>query len=256
MAALVGFGAAAINPYMAFESIEDMVADRGVIADLQRTRPRPRRPRARACNYVQDGHRRGLYGAQLFQAIAQVLDEYFHRAELPGRIDLDDIADGGPAGMNWPTWTAPSAPTRSAASAPGANGEYPVNPDSAFKLQHARAGQYSVSTGGRPAASGTCRAVCTCVLLSPSTRSSPSASIVKRFSTGAMVDQPGASWPSPWRPVQLGRAADKCSTDSSPTTTTGRALHQAGGLWRVRRHAPSHLTNCTSNQDGARRKPW
>ena len=30
MACLVGFGAAAINPYMAFESIEDM-CDRGVI---------------------------------------------------------------------------------------------------------------------------------------------------------------------------------------------------------------------------------
>ena len=33
MAALIGFGAAAINPYMAFESIEDMV-DRGVITGI------------------------------------------------------------------------------------------------------------------------------------------------------------------------------------------------------------------------------
>src|SRR6202020_986870 len=36
MAALVGFGAAAINPYMAFESIEDMI-DRGVIEGIDRT---------------------------------------------------------------------------------------------------------------------------------------------------------------------------------------------------------------------------
>src|SRR4029077_13382250 len=35
MACLVGFGAAAINPYMAFESIEDMI-DRGVLKDLDR----------------------------------------------------------------------------------------------------------------------------------------------------------------------------------------------------------------------------
>ena len=51
MAALIGFGAAAINPYMAFESIEDMV-DRGVITGIdQRHRPRPTtsRPPARAC---------------------------------------------------------------------------------------------------------------------------------------------------------------------------------------------------------------
>src|SRR3546814_18897292 len=33
MACLVGFGAAAIHPYMAFESIEDM-CDRGVIAGI------------------------------------------------------------------------------------------------------------------------------------------------------------------------------------------------------------------------------
>jgi len=36
MAALVGFGAAAINPYMAFESIEDMI-DRGA---MKGSRPR------------------------------------------------------------------------------------------------------------------------------------------------------------------------------------------------------------------------
>ena len=35
MAALVGFGAAAINPYMVFESIEDML-DRGVLEGLDR----------------------------------------------------------------------------------------------------------------------------------------------------------------------------------------------------------------------------
>ena len=51
MAALVGFGAAAINPYMAFESIEDMV-DRGVhrpASTATRRRPTTSRPRARAC---------------------------------------------------------------------------------------------------------------------------------------------------------------------------------------------------------------
>ena len=50
MAMLVGFGCAAINPYMAFESIEDML-DRGVITGMTATRPRPTtsRPPARAC---------------------------------------------------------------------------------------------------------------------------------------------------------------------------------------------------------------
>ena len=51
MAALVGFGAAAINPYMAFESIEDMI-DRGVIDGHQQREGQGRttsRPPARAC---------------------------------------------------------------------------------------------------------------------------------------------------------------------------------------------------------------
>ena len=50
MACLVGFGAAAINPYMAFESIEDMV-DRGVITGISsdKAKATTSRPRARAC---------------------------------------------------------------------------------------------------------------------------------------------------------------------------------------------------------------
>ena len=59
MACLVGFGAAAINPYMAFESIEDMV-DRGVDHRHQQRQGqgqlRQGRGQGRAEGDVQDGH--------------------------------------------------------------------------------------------------------------------------------------------------------------------------------------------------------
>ena len=46
MALLIGYGAGAINPYLAFESIEDMIAD-----EHQRPR-RHRRPRGACKNYI------------------------------------------------------------------------------------------------------------------------------------------------------------------------------------------------------------
>ena len=102
MAALVGFGAAAINPYMAFESIEDMV-DRGVITDISSDKAKANYVKAAGKGVLKVMSKMGIStlasytGAQLFQAIGisqQVLDEYFTGLSCPvGGIDLDDIAD-------------------------------------------------------------------------------------------------------------------------------------------------------------------
>ncbi|GAB3274298.1 glutamate synthase large subunit [Parasphingorhabdus pacifica] len=102
IAALLGYGAAAVNPYLAFEAIEDMVAT-GQIGAL--------RPRAAVRNYVQalvKGVRKvmskmgistvGAYtAAQIFEAVGlapQVVDEYFRgTASKIGGVGLDELAE-------------------------------------------------------------------------------------------------------------------------------------------------------------------
>src|SRR6201991_2644987 len=100
MACLVGFGAAAINPYMAFESIEDMV-DRGVITGITSDKAKANYVKAAGKGVLKVMSKMGIStlasytGAQLFQAIGisqQLLDEYFTGLTCPvGGIDLGDI---------------------------------------------------------------------------------------------------------------------------------------------------------------------
>src|SRR5215470_216108 len=102
MACLVGFGAAAIKPYMAFESIEDMV-DRGVITGITSDRAKANYVKAAGKGVLKVMSKMGIStlasytGAQLFQAIGMsqpVLDDYFSGLSCAvGGIDLDDIAD-------------------------------------------------------------------------------------------------------------------------------------------------------------------
>src|ERR1700756_2581639 len=101
MAMLCGFGAAAINPYMAFESIEDMV-DRGVISGISSDKAKANYVKAAGKGVLKVMSKMGIStlasytGAQLFQAIGiaqDVLDEYFTGLSCPtGGITLDDIA--------------------------------------------------------------------------------------------------------------------------------------------------------------------
>ncbi|WP_327148943.1 glutamate synthase large subunit [Nocardia sp. NBC_01329] len=168
MATLVGFGAAAINPYMAFESIEDML-DRGALEVPGSTGDTAADYRKAVSNYNKAASKGVLKvmskmgistvasynGAQLFQVIGlsqKLVDEYFTglRSHLDG-IGLDEIA-------------ADVATRHAVAFLENRNerahrelevggeyqwrreGEYHLfNPDTVFKLQHAtRSGQYSI----------------------------------------------------------------------------------------------------------------
>ena len=118
MAMLIGCGAAAVNPYLAFESIEDML-DRGVIDGFSTGQDRDKALN----NYVKAAGKGVLKvmskmgistlasytGAQLFQAIGiseDILDEYFTGLACPtGGITLDDIATDVATRHNWPIWT-------------------------------------------------------------------------------------------------------------------------------------------------------
>ncbi|HEY9264783.1 MAG TPA: glutamate synthase large subunit, partial [Mycobacterium sp.] len=160
MAALCGFGAAAINPYMAFESIEDMV-DRGVIAGISSDQAKANYVKAAGKGVLKVMSKMGIStlasytGAQLFQAIGisqKVLDEYFTGLSCPvGGIDLDDIADDVAARHALAYLDRPDEWAHRELEVGGEyqwrrEGEYHLfNPDTVFKLQHStRTGQYSI----------------------------------------------------------------------------------------------------------------
>ncbi|OFJ54005.1 glutamate synthase large subunit [Mycolicibacterium grossiae] len=160
MAALVGFGAAAINPYMAFESIEDMV-DRGVINGISSDQAKANYTKAAGKGVLKVMSKMGIStlasytGAQLFQAIGisqAVLDEYFTGLSCPvGGIDLDDIAADVAARHELAYLDRPDERAHRELEVGGEyqwrrEGEYHLfNPDTVFKLQHStRTGQYEV----------------------------------------------------------------------------------------------------------------
>ena len=212
MAMLIGFGAGAINPYMAFESISDMI-DRGVIEGIDRDKALSNYIKAAGKGVLKVMSKMGIStvasyrGAQLFQAIGisqGVLDEYFTGLKCPvGGIDLDDIAADVSARHQLAYLDRPDERAHRELEVGGEyqwrrEGEYHLfNPDTVFKLQHStRTGQYSIfkeytklvddqservaslrgllkfKDGARPAV--------------PIEEVEPAAEIVKRFSTGAM----------------------------------------------------------------------
>ena len=160
MACLVGFGAAAINPYMAFESIEDMV-DRGFITGITSDQAKANYVKAAGKGVLKVMSKMGIStlasytGAQLFQAIGiseQVLDEYFTGLHCPvGGIDLDDVAEDIATRHALAYLDRPDERAHRELEVGGEyqwrrEGEYHLfNPDTVFKLQHStRTGQYSV----------------------------------------------------------------------------------------------------------------
>ena len=169
MAALVAFGAAAINPYMAFESISDMI-DRGIIGGSAAGGAAQPIDREKALsNYVKAAGKGVLKvmskmgistlasytGAQLYQAIGisqAVLDEYFTGLSCPvGGIDLDDIAADVATRHQLAYLDRPDERAHRELEVGGEyqwrrEGEYHLfNPDTVFKLQHStRTGQYSI----------------------------------------------------------------------------------------------------------------
>ena len=160
MAMLIGFGAGAVNPYMAFESISDMI-DRGVITGIDRDKALSNYIKAAGKGVLKVMSKMGIStvasyrGAQLFQAIGisqKVLNEYFTGLACPvGGIDLDDIAADVAARHQLAYLDRPDERAHRELEVGGEyqwrrEGEYHLfNPDTVFKLQHStRTGQYSI----------------------------------------------------------------------------------------------------------------
>ncbi|MEY3512613.1 MAG: glutamate synthase large subunit, partial [Actinomycetota bacterium] len=212
MCLLIGYGAAAVNPYLAFETIEDLIAeDRTAMHD----------PIKAIGNYIKSSSKGVLKvmskmgistvasytGAQIFEAVGlshDLVDEYFTgTVSRLGGIGLDEIA--AEVAMRH-RLANPENPTQRAHRSLEVGGEYQwrregeyhlFNPETVYKLQHStRSGRYDVfkeytahvddqsrnlatlrglfdlRVGARPAVS--------------IDEVEPISEIVKRFSTGAM----------------------------------------------------------------------
>ena len=212
MAALVGFGAAAINPYMAFESISDMI-DRGVIQGIDREKALSNYVKAAGKGVLKVMSKMGIStlasytGAQLYQAIGisqSVLDEYFTGLSCPvGGIDLDDIAADVATRHQLAYLDRPDERAHRELEVGGEyqwrrEGEYHLfNPDTVFKLQHStRTGQYSIFKEYTKLVDDQSERMASLRGLLkfkddvrqpiPIEEVEPASEIVKRFSTGAM----------------------------------------------------------------------
>jgi glutamate synthase (NADPH/NADH) large chain len=162
MALLIGFGAGAINPYLAFESIEDLIAeDMHGLGGMAATTAVKNYIKACGKGVLKVMSKMGVStvasytGAQIFEAIGLgrgVIDAYFTgTVSQLGGIGLDEIAAEVAARH---ALANPSRPEERAHRKLELGGEYQwrregelhlFNPETVFKLQHAtRAKRYDV----------------------------------------------------------------------------------------------------------------
>ena len=214
MALLIGYGAGAINPYLAFESVEDMIAE-GLhgMGGLD--------PKQAIRNYIKAAGKGVLKvmskmgistvasytGAQVFEAIGlgqELVDEYFTgTTSRLGGIGLDELAAEVAARHKL---AHPDRPEERAHRKLDLGGEYQwrregevhlFNPDTVFKLQHATRAkrydifkQYTALVDDQSRKLATLRGLFELKLGArppvPLDEVEPVSEIVKRFATGAM----------------------------------------------------------------------
>ncbi|MGA2836176.1 MAG: glutamate synthase large subunit [Acidimicrobiales bacterium] len=212
MALLKGFGAAAINPYLAFESIDDMIAS-GLLTGITPRQAQRNYIKAASKGIVKVMSKMGIStvasytGAQVFEAVglaSDVVDEYFTgTVSRIGGVGLAVLA-GEVARRHRIAHL--DRPTERAHREREVGGEYQwrregeihlFNPKTVFKLQHAtRTKQYRVFKEYTQAVDDQSTALATLRGLMrlrtgvhppvPIEEVEPASAILARFSTGAM----------------------------------------------------------------------
>ncbi|MHB1718070.1 MAG: glutamate synthase large subunit, partial [Acidimicrobiales bacterium] len=211
MALLKGFGAAAVNPYLAFETIDDMIAS-GLLAGVTPRQARKNYIKAASKGVVKVMSKMGIStvasytGAQVFEAIGlarDVVDEYFTgTVSRIGGVGLDVLAEEVAARHRLAYLDRPQEWAHRERLTGGEyqwrrEGELHLfNPRTVFKLQHAtRAKRYEVFkeytrlVDDQSARLATLRGLLRLRTEGrgiPIDEVEPVASIVTRFSTGAM----------------------------------------------------------------------
>ncbi len=214
MALLVGYGAGAINPYLAFESIESMISqDLNGLGGMDPLKAQKQYIKAAGKGVLKVMSKMGVStvasytGAQIFEAIGlgrELVDEYFTgTVSRLGGIGLDEVAAEVAARH---TVAHPRRPEERAHRKLELGGEYQwrregdihlFNPETVFKLQHGtRAKRYDIFQQYTALVDGLSRQAATLRgLFELRTDQRPAISIdevepvseiVKRFSTGAM----------------------------------------------------------------------
>ncbi|RFD27184.1 glutamate synthase large subunit [Mycobacterium uberis] len=283
MAALIGFGAAAVNPYLVFESIEDML-DRGVIDGIDRKTALSNYVKAASKGVLKVMSKMGIAtlasytGAQLFQAVGicqDVLDEYFSGLSCPiSGIVLDDIVADVAIRHRLAYLDRPDERAHRELEVGGEyqwrqEGEYHLfNPETVFKLQHAtRSGQYKIfKEYTRIVDDQSKRMASLRGLLKfrtgvrspvPLDEVEPASEIVKRFSTGAMSYGSISTEVHEILAIAMNRLGGR-SNCGEGGEDVNRFEHDHNGDWRrsaikqvasARFGVTSHyLTNCTDIQ--------
>ena len=209
---LIGYGAGAINPYLAFETLDDMIRA-GHAARTSTTRRRCKNYiKAAVKGVVKVMSKMGIStmqsyrGAQIFEAIGlhkDVIDHYFTgTASRIGGVGLDviaqEVADRHHAGAfpSRPGTASASMPAASTSGAATASTICSIPRPSTSCRQAVRTGDYDDLQGILAARSTTSRTALHAARPAgfqvdrarpcPSTKSSRSRTIVKRFKTGAM----------------------------------------------------------------------
>jgi len=214
MALLIGYGAGAINPYLAFESIEDLVAqDLYGLGGEDAQHAIKNYVKAAGKGVLKVMSKMGIStvasyrAAQVFEAIGlsqELVDEYFTgTVSRLGGIGLDEIAEE--VGRRHKRAYAPR-PAELAHRDLELGGEYQwrregeyhlFNPETVFKLQHAtRAGRYDIYKEYTRLVDDQSKRLATLRGLFtfregvrppvPIDEVEPAAAILKRFATGAM----------------------------------------------------------------------
>jgi glutamate synthase (NADPH/NADH) large chain len=209
---LLGFGAGAINPYLAFDTVRDLIGE-GVLTGLTERKAIKGYIKAAGKGILKVMSKMGIStvasytGAQIFEAVGinrAVVDEYFSgtASRIEG-VDLDVIAAEVQSRHDL---AFPSRPEELAHRELTVGGEYQwrregeyhlFNPDTVFKLQHStRSGRYEIFKEYTQRVDSQSQQLATLRGLFelqtgvrepvPIDEVEPVASIVKRFSTGAM----------------------------------------------------------------------
>jgi len=206
---LLGYGAGVVNPYVAFETVDDMI-EHGLLTGIERDKAIQNYIKALNKGVLKVMSKMGISalqsycGAQVFEAIGlsqEFIDRYFtHTTSRVSGVGIDVIAEEVRLRHARAFGRQPFRPHE---LEPGGeyqwrrDGEYHLfNPDTVFKLQHAtRTGQYKIFKEYTQAVDqqnehrATLRGLFRFAPAGPAVpidEVEPVAAIVKRFATGAM----------------------------------------------------------------------
>src|SRR3954471_22031458 len=253
VALLIGYGAGAVNPYLAFESLDDLIRQ-GALQDITYARAVSRYIKGLNKGILKVMSKMGIStlqsycGAQIFEAIGldqAFVDRYFTwTASRIGGVGIDVIAEevrqrherafpsrsGAPADLD----TGGEYQWRR-------DGEYHLfNPETVFKLQHAtRSGQYSIYreytnlVNDQSRKLGTLRGL---LQFTPGTpvpldEVEPVEAIVRRFATGAMSYGSISQEAHETIAIAMNRLGGKSNTGEGGEDPA-RQVRDANGDWR------------------------